>query len=164
MGCSPHPWRVAQTGDYRGPANRRQIHGPPTWACLWAKVDSFLAQSPRTNGFGGFSHGAHPQLPSSLCFRSPVARSSPGPPLQRHGHAIDWLDRPATARGLRVYFSPEVPPEGPGQHLGLGVRPLRLGSGPRNTTHCASFALAVPVCGAVNRLGPARVSRPRHCA
>ena len=39
MGRSPHPWGVAKVGHYRGPAERRQIHGAPATSFRQPNLD-----------------------------------------------------------------------------------------------------------------------------
>src|ERR1039458_532311 len=73
VGRTPHPQRVAQAGPHGGPTNRRQIHGPQTSSFPDPELENVPAQSPGANGLGRFSHGAHPELPTSLRFPGLVA-------------------------------------------------------------------------------------------
>ena len=136
VGRTPHPQRVVQAGPHVGPTNRRQIHGPQTSSFPDPELENVPAQSPGANGLGQFSHGAHPELPTSLRFCGLVAPAPKSAALLRRPGSLRPLDGPTVARSLPVHLATHIAAPGPGRHLRLGIPALCGGHRVGETANC----------------------------
>src|SRR5207302_8854833 len=155
-GAPKDPRRAAEAGPDGLAGDGVEVHAPAAAAAVAGVAHVFEESRPGSDRVG-FLHGAHGDLSSPVRACGAKPRPAPAGAFQCHRASDRGVDRSATGRGVRTGGDPTVSDPGPRPGLWRTIFASGQGVGHPRGGHCATLALAKPLCRALDWIDPTRM-------